>query len=63
MGDGRTRLILWFRLFPSSRLDGPNYGLAAFVDVDMLDANLLRCSASVSLQSLELSGESPLQLC
>jgi hypothetical protein len=49
-------LFLRFRRHPTP-LDSPDNGLAAFVNVDMLDTDLLRGLAAISLQGLELGGK------
>jgi hypothetical protein len=50
-------LILKIARHPAPHLDSPDNGLAAFVNVDMLDADLLRGLPAIPLQGLELGGE------
>ena len=49
-------------MLPTPRLDGTNNRLAALVDVDVFNANLLRGLAAIPLQGLELSREGALEL-
>jgi len=46
-------LILCFRLSPSPGLNVADHGLAALVNVDMLDSDLLLALASMPVQRLE----------